>query len=314
MKNKYLSMFLSGICSLNLLNTGASALLSNSHYYISEQVLDKFQEVNNIKLDDESKEYFKSGSVMADIGRFDMDKAQIQNKDTNYTIESDSEEFTGKLLEVAKENNNKNDIWYALGSCIHCVQDQHTGELLDSLKNFDNSKELSNSKKYYFKCGIVDNYFYNKLKRAITCENLSENFDLAQTGKGLLTDEELENYKQYAPLFFIIYFLCAKPNNLLLNEDLLVKTYKEIGLDVTAENIRKQAANLVGSSAVLSYISTEFIKEEGKSSEEIKENQSEELHLDTPHAELEKSINNLVDKCVAKLQDLTKNIDFKNLN
>ena len=70
----------------------------------------------------------------------------------------------------------------------------------------------------------------------------------------------------------------------------------------------------MGSSAVLSYISTDFITKQDENSAETKENQSEELHLDTPHAELEKSINNLVDKCVAKLQDLTKNIDFKNLN
>ena len=293
------------MCIFNLMNIGVLALLSNSHYYISELVLEKFQKENNIKLDDENQKYFKSGSVMADIGRFDMDKTQIQTNDNSATIVSDSKEFTKKLLEVAKINNSEHDIWYALGACIHCVQDQYTKDLLNSLQNFDTTKELDDSKKNYFKYGIVENYFYDKLRRAIICENLSENFDLSQTGKELLTDEEIANYRQYIPLFFKIYFRGVTSDNLLLNENLMVQTYKELGIEVTAERLRNQAANLIGSSAILSYISTHFIKES-----DVNSNNTDELQHDTNYDSLASSIDSLVNLCVAELQQLVKDIDF----
>ena len=331
MKNKYLSVIFGTACilSTNFLNIKTSAFLGNAHYYMSEQVLEKFQKENNIELSNEEKNSFKSGSVMAHIGRFDMDNENIINPETNKTryIISRSEEFADQLLAQAKINNNKIDIWFALGACIHCEQDNRVSSVLNSLENFKNSEKLDDFKKYYLKCGAVEDYFYDKLSRNINCEDLNKNFDLKQIGKDILEEKQLEEYASYAPLFFMIHFWGINSDNLLLNEDLLINTYKNLGLEVTKENIQKQAANLVGASAILTYLSRNFTKEpppietDNDSEDTIIENIELESEEDlqentnnTKNSKLEESINNLVDLCVEKLKNLTTNIDFEKLN
>jgi len=321
MKNKYLSIIFGATCILTsvFMNTKTSAFLGNAHYYMSEQVLEKFQKENNIELSEEEKNSFKSGSVMAHIGRFDMDNKEIIDSETNDTrhVISRSEEFVDELMSQAKLNNNKRDVWFALGAHITRDQDEGVSQVLDSLENFKESEELDDFKKYYLKCGIVESYFCDKLSRSINCANSSENFNLKQVGHGIFTDEELEQYSSYAPLFFMIYFLSVNSDNLLLNEDLIVNTYKKLGLEITAEDVKKQAANLVGSSAILSYISQSFIEEPEKSQEIKSENLklvSDTTQEITKKSKLDKSIDNLVNLCVEKLKTLTDNIDFEKLN
>lgn len=114
-----------------------------THYYICSKVI--YIDENLKNLSEEEKLAYKSGSVIADVGRFYFD---------DFFPASDEEIFKNELIKMAMQDNDKKLKLFALGWSDHVIQDKHTSKIFNKI--------FENTQNYRIRCGKCDTYFYEK--------------------------------------------------------------------------------------------------------------------------------------------------------
>ena len=246
-RKKYLfSIFLSS--SLIFCQT-TYAFFGQTHCSLSELALEK---IENLKINEKEKSAFLSGSVCADIGKFEFDdKAHI---------ESDSKEFSEKLMSNAVTSEEK---WFAIGVKLHVFEDKSANKFLKNI--FKNQKvDYLN---YIYCCGTIDNYFLKKDKKFIYFENFSKLFDSNQLISKLKDSVKSQKSKiiikflSVLRIAFNLFFRCVfnryykniEKIHINPNESLLRRTYQDFGLNVNETSIKKQTANILSTFLISSY-------------------------------------------------------------
>lgn len=299
-------LFLSGVMGTTCFVHNAYTFLGNSHYYISELVLDKLEKNEEKKYDltQEEKQAFLSGTVLADIGRFNFDK--------KININSDSEEFVLNMIKLAENSNEK---WFAYGALAHCVQDENASEILQEFGDFEISELVQkfgdikvpedkvSQIKGLIKYGKAEQYFLDKKQKAIYCDDLMSNFDFEETVKEFeefLGKQKIDEFKNLASLALLFYYLGIDTNKINIYSDLVKKTYKEYNLELLDEEINKQCANIVAVSAILELIigKMDYIENTENNTDLIEETKN------IKNQKLDNLIEKLVDKCIEKLESL----------
>lgn len=278
-----LNSLLSLVINLCLFKNEGYSLLGNSHYHISELVLKEIESENKYYLTKEQKQAFLSGSVLADIGRFCFDK--------KINVDSDSKEFILKLVNFAE---NSGELWFSYGAFIHYIQDVHTKNILEKLKNFEVPEKLENYKSY-LKYGQVDRYFFDKYKSSIYFDNFTKYFKL-----DTLMEKKIEDASGLLKLGGMSvaailrgHYVDIKPKHVKIYTKILERLYKkEYDLDVTDNEIYEQSANLVGASVLLGFLS-EYLKKDSE--------------LDKENKIIKSEVKKLVKICKQELYELIEN-------
>lgn len=240
-KKIFLILSLSLILNLSFCKE-VNALFGNTHYNIGKKII-KIIEKNGIILEGPEKDAFLSGMVYADIGRFKFDKAS--------QIESDCQAFT---KEMKKHASTKEEKWFIRGIEMHILQDKKTAEML---KNIFGQK-ITDYTNYMLKCSIIDSYFLNKNQSYIySCYLDKFDFNEVSSIINLKLNEKLlkvsdnKNIPSYSAILSQFY-TSIKKDSLSSYAELILKTYKALGLNITIEDVYKQEANCVGSFVIAS--------------------------------------------------------------
>ena len=124
-----------------ILRNSSLAFGGYTHYYICSKVV--CGEENFKNLSEEEKLAYKSGAVMADVGRFYFD---------DFFPASDEETFKNELINISLKSDDKKLKLFALGWSDHVIQDRHVSEVFGRL-----FKRITN---YRIGCGKCDSYVY----------------------------------------------------------------------------------------------------------------------------------------------------------
>lgn len=243
MKKMYFGMFFCFIIMNFVLYAEVNALFSNTHYNIGKKMITKMDK----KLEEDEEKAFLSGMVYADIGRFKFDK--------EVKINSDSEEFVNILEKFAK---NDNETWFVKGMKMHIIQDSHTDEIISNIFGKNEEGYIG----YIKDCGILEKYFSNVDNSYLYNDHLDK-FSLDQVKKGLNIDKMFNKFHVPAGNIDILcksilnnYYDHLKKDELDSSyNDLIIKAYESLGLDLNNEDINQQEANIVGSCAIISHVS-----------------------------------------------------------
>jgi hypothetical protein len=93
---------------LTLLHTNVSAFGGYAHHNICDRVIkNDFSKINTAYL---------SGATIADIGLF--------NWDEKYSLESDSQKFASKTIEITSKSEDAKEKYFALGWSDHVIQNE----------------------------------------------------------------------------------------------------------------------------------------------------------------------------------------------
>ena len=266
-KRRYLGIFIF-ILYFNLkFCYNINAFFGQTHYAISESVINS---IDNIQLSETEKNAFLSGSVCADIGRFEFDaKAQL---------ESDSEKYVQKMMTYASTTEEK---WFVIGTMMHVLQDKQTGRFLKNVFDNQNGGYLN----YLKQCAVLDKYFLQKQNGYIYVEQFQNSFDINQIVSGVNVKSKLLKFliktikffdgiiKLYFKHVFKNFYKTIDKNNIKPFKKLIQKTYSdsEISINVTNEEIDTQMANILtafiischfSSNSAIKELSTEKLKKE----------------------------------------------------
>jgi len=232
-----------------------NALFGNAHFNIGQKIIKNLE----TEIYESEKRAFLSGLVYADIGRFKFDE--------ELKIESDSDEF---VEEMKKHVQTSEEEWFVRGFEMHVLQDKETSKFLKNAFGFQKINYVN----YAFGCGFLDAYFSDQNNKYIYNEFLDKfNFNQIYENKsfGEIT-KNIDSPKDFLELT-INSLLESKYDfldkvELVLYDDLIIKTYAALGLKINTEDLQEQAANIVGSFAVLSSVyktlpeKTKFNKED----------------------------------------------------
>ncbi len=218
-----------------------NALFGNAHFNIGQKIIKNLE----IEISEGEKKAFLSGLVYADIGRFKFDE--------ELKVESDSDKF---VEEMKKHVQTSEEEWFVRGFEMHVLQDKETLKFLKNVFGFQKINYVN----YIFSCGFLDAYFsdqnnkyiYNEFLDKFNFDQICENKSFGEITKHLdLPKDILE------PTINILlkskYDFLDK-DELVLYDSLIIKTYESLGLKINTEDLQEQAANMVGSFAVLSSI------------------------------------------------------------
>ena len=280
-----LKKLVSGLCSLLILClnfcANVSAFPGFFHYIVAEKIL---KEGPYKGLTKEESDAFKAASIWADIGAFVFDK--------KVKVESDAEEF----LEIMKKHaTKKTDKWFLKGLMVHIFLDKQTTKTLRKIFNKKDFKRYEYLKYY----GILEWYLMNKYKRYIYTEHLSK-FKIKDLKSRFSNTKQIVasavpktkllniwlnvlsikkgNYRK-------LFGNSITKNNINTYDDLLIKTYKSIGLDITPRELHIQMGNVVAAFILLQVL---YGKEK-------------DIVLDTK--EIDDEIENLVTESIDLLKD-----------
>lgn len=213
------------------------ALFGNTHYMIGEKIVKKMEK----NLTEEERLAFLSGMVYADIGRLKFDNL--------CGVKSDSRDFLERLQKNAATDQEK---WFVKGVEMHILQDEMTSEfLLDCADDYPS---------YVVRCSLIDYYFLRSSGSYIYSEFL-ESFDLSEISS-------LTEYKDLCKAFkipeeqvgsvckfiFNQYYRITKRSSLISCDDLLIKTYSDLNLEVTKEELHQQQANMIGAFIITAFM------------------------------------------------------------
>lgn len=221
-----------------------SAFFGNTHFNLGKKIIAE----SKIELSKEEGNAFLSGLVYADIGRFKFDK-QIYEK-CKKRIASDEEIFAAKLAECAK---TPEEMWFARGFAMHAFQDQKVQKFLEDILN----KKVENYPAYVMNCGFLDYYFcvqensfiYNDLLTKFNSDEITAN--LGSFGKTIGIAPT-----KIATSILNNYYSSITKEPLVLYDQLIKQAYLSFGLNVTAEELREQSANIIGAFVILSALNS----------------------------------------------------------
>ncbi len=240
---KFCTIIAAGIMVCSLDASEVKSLFGNTHFNLGKKIIENL----DISLSKNQKKAFLSGIVYADIGRFKFDK-EIE-------IDSDSGQF---IAEMKKHIYNSEEEWFAIGCEIHRLQDTKVGDVLKDI--FENKENIC-YKEYVTQCALLDCYFLKKTNEYIHSYHIETlNFDQIKENLDKLNTIPLDllNYmnldKNIAlDMLSVFYNSVEKKYHLNLYNNLLKKTYKELGLNLDDKSINEQAGNIVGSFAILTF-------------------------------------------------------------
>lgn len=139
-----LLIYISAITSLFTLSHSSNAFGGYTHYYICFRITHHDNHFKN--LSEEEKLAYKSGSVIADVGRLYFD---------DFYPASDEEIFKNELIKVALQYNDIKLKLFALGWSDHVIQDKQTSKVFNKI--------FQDTKNYRIRCGKCDSYVYDKV-------------------------------------------------------------------------------------------------------------------------------------------------------
>ena len=257
-----------------------SAFFGNTHFNLGKKIIAE----SKIELSKEEQNAFLSGLVYADIGRFKFDK-QIYEK-CKKRIVSDEEIFAAKLAECAK---TPEEMWFARGFAMHAFQDQKVQKFLEDIFR----RYFKNYPAYVMNCGFLDYYFcvqensfiYDDLLTKFISDEITAN--LGSFGKTIGIAPT-----KIATSILNNYYSSITKEPLVLYDQLIKQAYLSLGLNVTAEELREQSANIIGAFVILSALNS-------------KRSVSRELAN-----KIELKTQELVEECLSYLELLCKNPGF----
>lgn len=218
-----------------------NALFGNAHYSIGEKIVAKIGR----SLSEVERLAFLSGMVYADIGRLKFDKL--------CGVESDSRDFLKILKANAITDQEK---WFAKGVQVHILQDEMTSEFMI---DFANAK-ITDYTSYILRCSLIDYYFFkisgryifsdfleifdlNEVSELIECKKLCDTFQFTEGQVEEICKSTLKSY--YGSVEKISLSAC---------DDLLIRTYQDLGLNITKEDLHRQQANMLGAFILITFI------------------------------------------------------------
>ncbi len=231
--------------------TNASALHGNTHYFLAESALNS----SGISISESERSYFLSGAVYAKIGLMKFDKEA--------KVKSNSKKFINQMKKFAKTPEEK---WFVKGFEANRFQEKNSkGKFKKFLARLNDShlgkkcSERDNIIKGCL-CSMIDKYF-EIVKNKFIYTKLIEKFNpliVAKFTKDKLgTMGFIPDYRYYErigdkckKILKDRYNETEEKAEIKLCSDLLKKTYKHFGLEVTDEDIENEAGNLIGSYAV----------------------------------------------------------------
>ncbi len=196
---------------------------------------------------------------------------------------------------MKKHATKKTDKWFLKGLMVHIFLDKQTTKTLRKIFNKKDFKRYEYLKYY----GILEWYLMNKYKRYIYTEHLSK-FKIKDLKSRFSNTKQIVasavpktkllniwlnvlsikkgNYRK-------LFSNSITKNNINTYDDLLIKTYKSIGLDITPRELHIQMGNVVAAFILLQVL---YGKEK-------------DIVLDTK--EIDDEIENLVTESIDLLKD-----------
>lgn len=224
----------SSFCDLEV-----AALFGNTHFNLGKTMI---QSYNNVLTEGE-KNAFLSGLVYADIGRFKFDRES--------GINSDSYEFVQRMEKFAQTPEEQ---WFVRGFDVHVLQDSQTGRFLTEILG----RKSSSYSEYIMDCSLLDSYFtkkngglHNEFLDRFDFEEIISGLDLESLSKEVDISED--TIKDFATLALSNSFTNPNKNTLVLYDKLIKDTYQSFGVEISLDQIHKQAANVVGTFIVSSF-------------------------------------------------------------
>ncbi len=252
------------------------------HYIVAEKILEEGPYKDLTK---EESDAFKAASVWADVGACIFDKKA--------KIDSDSHEF----LEIMKKHaTKKTDKWFLKGLMIHIFLDKQTTKILQKIFNKKDFKRYEYLKYY----GILDWYLMNKYKRYIYTEHLSK-FKIKDLKSRFSNAKQIVSSAVPRTKLLSIGLNVLRirkgdyrklfgnniaKNNISNYDDLLIKTYKSIGLDITPSELHIQMGNVVAAFILLQVLygkEKDLVLDAKKIDDEIKNLVTESINLLKDH-------------------------------
>ncbi len=217
---------------VNCLNMEANALFGNTHFNLGKKIIEKLEE----KPSKNEEDAFLSGMVYADIGRFKFDKET--------GVDSDSDKFVNEMEKLAQTNEEK---WFAYGFRVHVFQDNETKKFLNDVLG----RDYSSYSEYMMNCGILDSYFskksgilYNEFLNRFNFKQITSGWDIGDLSKiAGAPENEIESFAMRTIKKYSDY---PQKNNLFVFDDLMQRTYKSLGFEISLDDIHEQAGNLLG--------------------------------------------------------------------
>ncbi len=140
---------------------------------------------------------------------------------------------------------------------MHILQDEKTDEILENIFGQKGTDYLH----YVLNCGILDFYFSNKSGSYIYTDFLDK-FDFGEVSSGLNLKSigeflKIPNDKIELSCNAVLsgFYNFIGKESLSAYDELIIKTYKSLGLEITQKYVYKQQANCVGAVAIVSAIS-----------------------------------------------------------
>lgn len=218
----------------------AGALFGNTHFNLGKKMLEQSDKM----LSESVKNAFLSGLVYADIGRFKFDKET--------GIDSDSDKFVQEMKKFAKTPEEK---WFVRGFEVHVLQDNKTGRFLIEILG----RKSPSYFEYIMDCSILDSYFmnkngglYNEFLNRFNFEQVSSDVHMTNLSKVVNISED--KIKDFVMLELSKYSACPNKHSLVIYDDLIQKTYRSFGFEISIDEINEQAANIVGAFVVTSTV------------------------------------------------------------
>lgn len=217
---------------VNCLNMEANALFGNTHFNLGKKIIEKLEE----KPSKNEEDAFLSGMVYADIGRFKFDKET--------GVDSDSDKFANEMEKLAQTNEEK---WFAYGFRVHVFQDNETKKFLNDVLD----RDYSSYSEYMMNCGVLDSYFskksgilYNEFLNKFNFKQITSGWDIGDLSK--ISGAPEDKIEDFAMRIIKKHSDYPQKNNLLMHDDLVQRTYKSLGFEISLDDIHEQAGNLLG--------------------------------------------------------------------
>lgn len=217
---------------VNCLNMEANALFGNTHFNLGKKIIEKLEE----KPSKSEEDAFLSGMVYADIGRFKFDKET--------SVDSDSDKFANEMEKLAQTNEEK---WFAYGFRVHVFQDNETKKFLNDVLD----RDYSSYSEYMMNCGVLDSYFskksgilYNEFLNKFNLKQITSGWDIGDLSK--ISGAPEDKIEDFAVRIIKKHSDYPQKNNLLMYDDLIQRTYKSLGFEISLDDIHEQAGNLLG--------------------------------------------------------------------
>lgn len=214
-----------------------SALYPNTHVYLGKKMLEQYSKTRSEPSSENKDKAFLSGLFYADIGKFKFDE--------ECEICSDSKEF---VEEMKKHIETDEECSFVRGWSAHVFQDKKTGEFLSNIFG-----KISSDSEFDMNNASLDKYCVKKAGGGFSDEFLDK-LDVTQ----LLSNRNRIARVRHIPFQIeatAMNIYRSNPNNCQLPfckyGDLIRKTYKAFGLELSLDDIYEQAANVVEFCVVL---------------------------------------------------------------